>query len=311
MAKFSSRKAPTTPKKVFKMCKLTELFCLVDDFSQAFLPYFERYLLSHSTKQRHKPCRMSRSEIMTVMIHFHQSGHRNFKNYYTKMHYYLKPFFPQMLSYNRFVELMKSVTFPLIFFILSREKSETGIYFVDSTVLKVCHIKREHSHKVFDGIATKGKSSMGWFFGFKLHIVINDMGEIMAFMLTPANTDDREPVPQLTHNLFGQLIGDKGYISQKLFDELMQKGLKLITKIKKNMKEKIYANNEKLLLRKRAVVESVIDQLKNISQIEHSRHRSPWNFIINLLAGLSAYTLQEKKPSIRSHGSAGIDLIAI
>lgn len=311
MAKFSSRKTPTITKKVFKMCKLTELFCVVDDFCQEFMPYFERHLLACSEKKRHKPCRMSTSEIMTVLIEFHRSGYRNFKYFYTKMHYYLKPFFPQILSYTRFVEVMKTVTFPLIFFLLSREKTETGIYFVDSTVLKVCHVKREHSHKVFDGIASKGKSSMGWFFGLKLHIIINDIGEIMAFRLTPANTDDREPVSDLVASLTGKLIGDKGYISQKLFDELMQKGLHLITKVKKNMKQKIYSSFEKLLLRKRAVVESVIDQLKNISQIEHSRHRSPWNFIINLLSALSAYTFQEKKPSINRQELGGNDLLVI
>ena len=139
---------------------------------------------------------------------------------------------------------------------------------------------------------------MGWFFGFKLHLVINDKGEIMAFKLTQATTDDREPVESLTKDLIGKLVGDRGYISQKLFDALFKKGLQLITKIKKNMKNKLLPLFDKLLLRKRAVIESVNDQLKNISQIEHSRHRSIDNFMVNLLSGIAAYALQPKKPSL-------------
>jgi hypothetical protein len=139
---------------------------------------------------------------------------------------------------------------------------------------------------------------MEWFFGFKLHLVINDKGEIMAFKLTQATTDDREPVQSLTKDLIGKLVGERGYISQKLFDTLFEKGLQLITKIKKNMKNKLMPLFDKLLLRKRAVIESVNDQLKNISQIEHSRHRSINNFMVNLLSGIAAYALQPKKPSL-------------
>jgi hypothetical protein len=139
---------------------------------------------------------------------------------------------------------------------------------------------------------------MGWFFGFKLHIVINDKGELMAFKMTPATTDDRIPVDAMTQSLEGKLVGDKGYISQKLFDKLYQRGLQLITKIRKNMKNKLMPLFDKLLLRKRAIIESVNDQLKNISQIEHSRHRSIANFMVNLVAGLVAYILQPKKPSL-------------
>ena len=139
---------------------------------------------------------------------------------------------------------------------------------------------------------------MGWFFGFKLHIVINDKGELMAFKVTPGTTDDRVPVDELTQTLKGKLFGDRGYISQKLFDQLYQRGLQLITRIKKNMKNKLMPMIDKLLLRKRAIVESVNDQLKNISQIEHSRHRSVSNFMVNLVGGLAAYALQPKKPSL-------------
>jgi transposase len=151
---------------------------------------------------------------------------------------------------------------------------------------------------VFANLAARGKSSMGWFYGFKLHLIVNDQGELLTFLLTPGNVDDRAPVPDMTRDLFGLLVGDKGYISQNLFAELYEQGLKLVTPIRKNMKNRLMHLEEKLLLRKRAIIETVNDQLKNISQIEHTRHRSPTNFLVNLVCGLIAYCHQTKKPAI-------------
>lgn len=145
---------------------------------------------------------------------------------------------------------------------------------------------------------------MGWFFGFKLHMVINDKGELLAFKITQATTDDRKPVDALTKGLLGKLIADKGYISAELFHQLYQRGLQLITRIRKNMKNKLVPMMDKLLLRKRVIVETVIDQLKNISQIEHSRHRSPINCMVNILAGIAAYCVQPKKPSLNLNPQA-------
>ena len=275
------------------------LFTIVDDFCQLFIPWWNKHLLESGLKKRHKPCRLSISEIMALFIYFHQLRFRDFKTYYTQ---YVQPhlahLFPGLVSYNRFVELLKSAFVPLCFFVQSFAGQKTGIYFIDSTMIKVCHIKREKQHKVFKGLAQKSKSSTGWFFGFKLHLVINDKGELMAFKVTAANVDDREPVPDLVKNLVGKLIGDRGYISQPLFEELYQKGLQLVTRIRKNMKNKLMLLADKILLRKRAIIESVNDQLKNISQVEHTRHRSVFNFAVNILAALAAYVLQPKKPSL-------------
>ena len=279
---------------------LLVLYCLVDEFCQAFLPQWERYLIRHRLMRRRRRSQLTPAEIMTICIHFHQSHYRTFKHYYL---YYvqsqLSHLFPNLVSYERFVTLMKSVIVPLCFFLQALQGEETGIYFVDSMLMKVCHIKREKQHKVFKGLAKKSRSTIGWFFGFKLHLVINDKGEIMAFKLTAGNVDDRKPVPDLMENLLGKLFGDKGYISQKLTEQLMQQGIRLVTRVKKNMKNKFVPLIDKLLLRKRAVIECVNDQLKNISQIEHSRHRSVWNFLVNTLSALIAYALQPKKPSIR------------
>jgi IS5 family transposase len=162
----------------------------------------------------------------------------------------------------------------------------------------VCHNRRIHSHQVFKKIARRGKTSVGWFYGFKLHLVVNDRGELLAFQVTPGNVDDRKPVPRLANGLTGKLFRDRGYISQKLFETLLEQDLQLITKLRKGMKNKLLPLADKLLLRKRALIETINDQLKNISQIEHTRHRSVINWMVNLLAGLVAYTHQPKKPSL-------------
>lgn len=278
---------------------LISLFVIVDDFCKEFMPEWEKHLIVNRLKERNRPSRLSPSEIMTIVIHFHQSHYRTFKHYYINyVCEYLRHLFPDLVSYKQFVSLMKNILVPLCFFLQSFKGEKTGIYFVDSTLIKVCHIRREKQNKVFKGIAEKAKSTIGWFFGFKLHLIINDKGELMAFKLTVGNIDDRKPVPNLVRNLIGKLVGDKGYISQELFEKLYAQGLQLITKIKKNMKNKLMHAVDKILLRKRAIIESVNDQLKNISQIEHTRHRSVWNFAVNILAGLCAYVLQPKKPSI-------------
>lgn len=278
---------------------LEELFCLIDDFCKEFIPQWQTELIDRGLAKKTWQCRMSASEIMTIMVLFHQQQYRNFKAFYMgHVAMYMKKAFPLLLSYSRFVEQMKRIIMPLFFLLMSFPKAKTGIYFVDSTTIKVCHIKREKQHKVFKGLAKKSKSTMGWFFGFKLHILINSSGEIVALKFTEANVDDRNPVPDMAEGLFGKLIGDKGYISKALREKLFEKGLELVTKIKKNMKPIEQSDFDKLLLRKRAIVESVIDQLKNISQIEHTRHRSVHNFVANLIAGLTAYGLQPKKPSL-------------
>lgn len=279
---------------------VTRIFCEVDDFYQSFERQWQQQpQLPSLPGERRSQSRMSLSEVMTIAIAFHGSGFRTFKAFYTMcvQKYWWKAF-PNLVSYNRFVELMPWSLMLLCCFLHTRKGEITGIAFIDSTPLEVCHSCRAHAHKVFKGMVGWDKNSVGWHFGFKLHLIINDKGELLAFKLTPGNTDDRQPVPDLTQDLIGKLFGDRGYVSQKLFEQLYERGLQLITKAKKNMKNRLVKLIDKILLRKRAVIESVNDQLKNIAQIEHSRHRSVFNFLVNLLAGLVAYTYQDKKPAL-------------
>jgi len=282
------------------MLSLLELFVSVDDFCQGFLPFWERKLLEDGSRKRQRAGRLSVSEIMTIIVYFHQSQYRNFKAYYTKhVCQDLRAEFPKLVSYERFVILMPSVLGPLSAYLQSLYGHCHGLSFIDSTALLVCDNHRIHTHKVFAEFAQRGKGSMGWFYGFKLHLVINECGELLACQITPGNVDDRKPVPALSKRLFGKLIADRGYISQALYEQLRETfGIQLITRLRKNMKNRLLPLIDKLLLRKRAIIESVVDQLKNISQIEHTRHRSLTNCFINIIAGLIAYCHQPKKPSL-------------
>jgi hypothetical protein len=278
-----------------------ELFCAVDDFCQAFEPKWHQHCLTSGDKRRNRRRELALSEIMTILILFHQSHYRTFKAFYTEhVCVDLRGEFPQLVSYTRFVEFFPSALVPLCVYLHTCLGACTGVSFVDSTKLAVCHNRRIQQHRVFRGLAERGKTSVDWFFGFKLHLVVNDQGELLTFTLTPGNVDDRAPVPTFAARLFGKLFGDKGYLSQPLLKHLKSVfGLELITPRRKNMKKVELPLLDKLRLRKRAVVETIIDQLKNISQIEHTRHRSPINFLVNLVCGLIAYSHQPKKPSLQ------------
>jgi hypothetical protein len=288
------------------------IFCDIDDFCLLFEPRWRDRLLADGLRQRRRATTLCLSEVMTIIVLFHSSGYRNFKTFYT-MHVlkHMAWAFPNVVSYNRFVELMPSALVPLCGYLQTRKGECSGISFIDSTSLKVCHNRRIHSHKVFAGCARRGKTSVDWFYGFKLHLVTNDCGELLSLRLTPGNTDDRRPVPELFKGLFGKLFGDKGYISQPLFESLFEEQVQLVTKLKAKMKNRLVSMFDKLMLRKRAIIESVIDQLKNISQIEHSRHRSVANFFVNLIAGLVAYTYREKKPSLNIRVTEHLQLPAL
>lgn len=277
---------------------LIELFCDVDDFCRLFTHWSEAQLLGRPNKPGPTP-KLSASEVMTIIIYFHMSRYRDFKTYYTRhVMKHLRSEFPDLVSYNRFVELMPLALLPLCLYLRTCMGEVTGISFIDATALPVCHNRRINRHKVFAGLAGRGKTSMGWFYGFKLHLVINERGELLAFYLSAGNVDDRVPVPKLANRLFGKLFGDKGYISQALFDDLLAQNIQLFTGVRKNMKNRLVPLMDKLLLRKRAIIETVNDQLKNISQIAHTRHRSVDNFLVNVIAGLIAYSHQPTKPSL-------------
>lgn len=281
------------------MKNLVELYCDVDDFCKVFIPQWQKQLLEDGTRKRRRESRMSTSEIMTIIIGFHMSHHRDFKNYYLGLvSVFYKRDFPHLLSYTRFLEVMPSMIVPMCAYFSSLKGKPTGLEFIDATSLKVCHNIRIPRHKTFDGVAQRGKGTMGWFYGFKLHLVVNYKGEIVAAKVTSANVHDTKPVEELATGLTDKLYGDKGYLSERLKSNLSDKGVTLITTVRKNMKAKAMSLWDRAMLSKRFIIETINDQLKNISYIEHSRHRSVKGFMLNLMAGLVAYCLKENKPSL-------------
>jgi transposase len=281
------------------MDSLTELFCLIDDFCMKFEPAWHKRLLADGQQQRRRQTRLQLSELMTLAILFHQLRFRQFKTFYLAYACrFLRNEFPDLPSYHRCVELMPRCVVPLAALFDTLKGPCSGMSIVDSTPIAVCDNLRIARHKVFAGLAARGKSSTGWFFGFKLHVVINHRGEILAIRLTPGNVDDRKPVPGLCQSLFGKLFGDKGYLAKWLSDLLADQDVHLITKVRKNMKPIELTPFDQAILRQRSLIETVFDELKNLCQIEHTRHRSPLNFVVNLMAGVVAYCLAPNKPRL-------------
>ena len=243
---------------------------------------------------------MSLSEIMTILILFHQSQMKTFKDFYLRIvsiHY--RSYFPNVSSYNRFLEWIPRTLLPFTGLFLITRGQCTGFSFIDSMPIKVCHPIRSKRNKVFKGFARSGKSSMGWFFGFKLHVVINHIGEIVDLSLSGGNIHDLKMVEPLSKNIFGYLFGDKGYISKSKAKKLREEhGINLITNVRSNMKSTYKTPFEKAMLSKRFLIETVFGKLKSSTNIEHSRHRSPKNFLVNIFSSLVSYNKWSKKPRI-------------
>ena len=281
---------------------ITTLFCCLDDFALLYQEWEKRQLLPASGPgQRRRAGKLSLSEMLFVMVLFHLSPFKDFKHFWLYgVEQKYRDCFRDLPSYPRFVALMPRLFAPLCVLLHSLSGEQTGVYMADSTKLGVCHNKRINRHRVFKKLAERGKTSMGWFFGLKLHIVINHKGELMAVKITPGNDDDRKSLGGMTKNLTGKLLADKGYISKDLFQKLWDRGLHLITGIRKNMRNYLLPKEDKELYKKRFLVETVFGILKKDMKIEHTRHRSPSNAFVHIFSCLIAYALGKNKPTCRT-----------
>ena len=276
----------------------TVAFCCLDDFCKTYEDWERAGRISVDGSRQRKGM-LSLSEMLLIMIMFHNSAYKDFKHYYEHgiKHEYAS-LFGETPCYARFVALMKSLLLPMAALLHGLKGEETGIFFVDSTKLAVCHNRRISRHRVFKKLATRGKSSMGWFFGFKLHIIINHKCEIIAVKITAGNVDDRKALEKMLGGLRGKLFADKGYIDKELFTRLWRKGLHLITGIRRTMKNYLMPWLEKVILRKRFIIETLFDKLKSQMALEHSRHRSPINAFVHIISCLVAYCFSSAKPKI-------------
>jgi hypothetical protein len=277
---------------------ITTIYCMLDDFCKTYQEW-QRKKLIDTNRTRIREGKLSLSEALTIMACFHSDGFKNFKYYYTYgVSVRDRKCFRELPCYERFVQLMPSLFIPLSVILHFISGEESGVYFIDSTKLPVCHNKRISQNRVFKGMAKIGKSSMGWFYGFKLHIIVNHKGQIMAVKITKGNVDDRTNLESMSQGLYGSLVGDKGYISRQKFEALYNRGLKLIVGIKRNMKNILMPYMDKVMLRKRSIIETIFEILKHDMNIDHTRHRSPVNAFVNIMSAICSYALRKNKPQI-------------
>lgn len=280
--------------------KLIQLFITIDDFCIA-LEAWKQKQVQFKNKVTNTPT-VSDSELLTILVFYQCSGYKCFQYYYQELvATQLKTYFPQQITYERFVALLPRLLPGLYVFLkwqtlLSRHSNQ---YFIDSKKLVVCDNRRIHNHKVFQDCAKRGKTSTGWFYGFKLHLVINNYGQIMNFLFTQGNVADNNQavLKYMLAGLQGQCFADKGYLTT-LFEEFYLQGLQLVTKVRAKMKNQLIKLSHYMKLRKRALIESVNDILTSVFDLEHTRHRSPVNALAHMLSALIAYCFYEDKPAV-------------
>ena len=287
--------------------KVVEVFCAIDDFCLQVKGYFTTHPLPEGLAPRHPAGRkpsLSESEVLTILVLYHLSGFKCFQYYYERLVLAeLRSYFPRAVSYTHFLELSRQAL--LHAFLLAHYRAglseRTGHYYIDSKKLPVCDNRRIHSHKVFDQVATRGRGSTGWFFGLKLHLVTNQHAELVGLLLTPANVADNNPrvLSRLLAGLQGKCYGDKGYLSS-LFEELLEQGLHLVAKVRRNMKNMLLSLSDKLNLLKRGSIEAVNDILMTVCDIDHTRHRNPLNALAQIFSGLTAYTFLEQNSRFKT-----------
>lgn len=280
------------------MCKYTTIFTIVDDFCKTYQDWIRHKLLT-TGKQRFREGKLSLSEAVSIMIFYHFSPYKNLKTYY--QHFVIGGnLFSNPPCYDRFIQIIPSLFLPLIIMMHYMSGKKTGIYYVDSTHFAVCKNIRISNHKTFSGLAKRGHSSIDWFYGFKLHMIINDKSEIVAIKITKGNYDDRKAFEEMAikKDLKGKVYADKGYISKKLFDRIYSTGLQIITGIKRNMKNYLMPILDKIMLKKRFIIETIFGYLKENFNLKPNKHRSPTNFFATLFAALIAFQIKPHKPLI-------------
>jgi hypothetical protein len=285
---------------------LTTIFCRIDDFFK----FYQKYIAAKELPPIHggalcpRKKQMTPSEVMAVLVYYAASSNdiKHFKAFYAYKKNELQSAFPGLVSYERMTELKEEVLLPLTAFLLSILGKCTGISFIDSSKLEACNIKRAGSHKVLRSIAKRGRSSMGWFYGTKIHLAVNGSGELINLLLTSGNVADNnhDVMRHMTSNMFGKLFGDKGYILDPQFwQEIYGNGVQIIHGLRKNMKQRLMTIFDKIMLRKRGIIESVFSIFKERMALQYTRARSVYGFICNTISMLIAYQLSPNKPKIR------------
>lgn len=285
---------------------LTEIYVDIDDFCKTKMHLIAKALHHCGAYKKLHPSKLSLSEVMTILVYYHLSPYKNFKAYYTRhVSEDLKRDFPDLISYDRFVALIPRTLIPLMLYLAYRcqRSLRTGIYYIDSTPLAACHPKRAHQHQTLKGFASWGRTSVGWFFGLKVHLLINHLGQLIHVRITDGSTHDANPklLFELTHDMVGWVFGDKGYLlntEKQAFVEYQGQVI-FAAKPRKGMVKSDWPLAAKAWAAKRSLIETVIGQSKTVCNLEHTRHRSATNAFVNVYASLIAYSFYERKPTAK------------
>lgn len=280
---------------------LVAIFYHVDNFCKQFEKWrINRFLMLAGSSEKSRG-NLVESEIMSIMIYYAACSNdfKHFKAFYRHKHAELKNAFPNLVSYERIIELKESVELHMIVFLMSLFAECTGVSYVDSAKIEACSTKRAQRHKTLAGLAQWGKTGSGWFYGFKIHVVANHLREIVNVCITPGNIADNNEhvIKKMTSNLFGKIFGDKGYIlNETLWADIYYQGLQFIFHLRANMKPKLMLMEDKMLLRKRAsVIETLFGILKDRMSLQYTRVRSIYGFVCNIISMLIAYQLKVTK----------------
>lgn len=276
---------------------LISIYCFVEDFHVVILRTIRFSVIRPS--QGHPPTKtrnLSLAELVTLVLFKQFTGHKTWKAFYRYIKTYHSQDFPQLPEYQNFVGAMNALSpYAMImttaFCSFFRKQTKTQeLKIADSTKLAVCNIKREFSHKVCKGLARKSKSTMGWFYGFKLHIVCNQLMQILECTILTATVDDRAALELIWAHIFGLIVADAGYLGKNRADKARAHGKILFTAVKANMK-KLMTDWQHDLLKARQIIETVFSVLKLRLGIETSLPRSPLGYFAHYAWCLAAYQL--------------------
>ena len=278
---------------------LITIYVFVDDMQDAILESI-RPLLTRPTKgtppiKKHK---LSVSEIATLAIFRFYTGHRNWKDFYNHIKTYHQKDFPNLPTYQNFIAAIdKLACFSAILlqgfmhFFRTHTHGE-ATKFVDGSKLKVCEITRSLSHKVAKDYATKSKTHTGWFYGFRLHIIVNEWMEILGCKIASGSKDERKVLASMWDNIIGMIVADAGYIGKQWAEKAKEGGKVLFAAVRANMK-KLMTKAQHALLKERQKVEIVFSVLKLRFGIENTLPRSIQGYLAHYLWALTAYQLKK------------------
>ena len=276
---------------------LYHIFDQIDNLLKTMSASLKRKLLSDLRPKGGRPSGLSLQAILAFGIFRFATGVKDVKHYHRKLLSSYSKELGRIPNYGNFNALMNQAT-PYVIFLLQwicycHQSAGGGLYFMDSTPMKVCENKRIFDHKVCEDMAQRGKSSMGWFFGFKLHVVCDSLGRLVSLLITPGNTDDRKFALKLLKGLRGLCVADAGYVSKKLMQELYQQGLLLLTDVRNSMK-RLMSETQHGLLKLRQRIEGVFSCLKHRLKAEASIARSPLGYLSRCLYACLTFALSKE-----------------